>query len=316
MKVNPSIHFNEFCEHESTISDISGFKTVERNHPEFGLWKEQTIDLGHIRVFHHQANFKRQVNVRFDDGTLDKYVHHCISLDGEMGAHFLNHNVTAKLSHQSYHQVFVPEEEYVLGMVEKFTNVHIEVERTHYAALLSDTEEWSANLRKKLFESQLYYPGEFKLSQSMMRVIHEIFNSPLTGYLKRVLIEAKVHELIALQLNGSEISRKETSRNEKDLFVEIKNYLDRTYLNEHSLKSIARQFGLNEFTLKKGFKTNYNTTVFDYLLTKRLEHAHELLLHTTQSIREISLISGYKYSNHFSTAFKKRFGISPFALRA
>jgi len=99
------------------------------------------------------------------------------------------------------------------------------------------------------------------------------------------------------------------------MFAEIKNYLDKTYLHEHSLNTIARQFGLNEFSLKKGFKANFNTTVFDYLLTKRMEHAHSLLLNTSQSIQEISSITGYKYSNHFSTAFKKRFGISPVAFR-
>lgn len=315
MKANPSIHFNEFNQYENLIFEQDGFRTVERDHPDFGIWREQTIDLGHIRVFHHQADLKRSVNVQFDDGTLDQYVHHCISLDGEMGAHFINHNLTAKLSPQSYHQVFVPEEEYVLGMADKFINVHIEVDRNHYAELLTDSEAWSANLRKKLFDSQVYYPGEFKLSQSMIRVIHEIFNSPLTGYLKRVLIEAKVHELIALQLNESELLCKEVCKNESNLFVEIKRYLDRTYLNDHSLKSIARQFGLNEFTLKKGFKANYHTTVFDYLLTKRLEHAHHLLLNTSNSVQEISSITGYKFSNHFSTAFKKRYGVSPAAIR-
>lgn len=315
MKANPSIHFNEFCQFEAVLHHENGIKKVERNHPEFGIWNEQSIDLGHIRLFLHEGNLKKNVEVRFDDGTLDKYVHHCISLNGMMGAHFLNHGLKANLNHQTYHQLFIPETDYVLGLSEKVTNVHIEIERTHYASLLSDSEPWSANLRKKLFNSELYYPGEFSLSHTMMRVIYEIFNSPLTGYLKRVLIEAKVHELIALQLNGSELVCKENGKTNKDLFIEIKNYLDMTYLSEHSLKSIARQFGLNEFSLKKGFKENFNSTVFDYLLTKRMAYAHELLATTTRSIQEISSITGYKYSNHFSTAFKKHYGIRPTTFR-
>jgi AraC-type DNA-binding domain-containing proteins len=233
-----------------------------------------------------------------------------------MNTHFQNHNLTAKLCSQSYHQVFIPEEGYLLGMGTKFTNVHIEVERDYYANLLSDSEEWSAKLRRKLFDAELYYPGEFKLSQAMTRVIYEIFNSPLTGYLKRVLIEAKIHELIALQLSGSEFSSQPKENSTQDLFMEIKNFLDNSFLEEHSLKNISRQFGVNEFALKKGFKTNFNTTVFEYLLSRRLDHAQLLLLNTSKPVGEISSIIGYKYSNHFSAAFKKKFGVSPASLKS
>ncbi len=317
MKASPSIHIDEFCHFSSSVISDDGVQKVERNHPDFGRWREQLIDLGHIKIFQHQSDLKQKVNVRFDDGTVNKYVHHCISLDGEMDAFFQNHNLAAKLSAHSYHQVFVPAEDYMLGMGKKFTNVHIEVERDHYANLLSDSEEWSANLRRKLYDDEVYYPGEFKLSQSMLRVIYEIFHSPLSGYLKKILIEAKVHELIALQLNGSEVSaNRKNEAGARDLFHEIRSYLDRTCLEEHSLKSISRQFGVNEFALKKGFKSNFNTTVFEYLLSRRLEHAQQLLLSTSKPVQEISALIGYKYSNHFSVAFKKKFGMSPAAMKA
>lgn len=317
IKTAPAIHFDEFHHYAIVSEKQEGFELEERNHPDFGQWVQRSLDLDHIKIFEHRVKLHQPVNIKFDDGSLGKYVHHCISVDGYLGAHFQEHNLSAVLSSQSYHQVFVPTEEYVLGMDDEFVNVHIEIDRDYYTSLLPDCEHWSATLRKKLLDLEMYYPGEFKLSQQMMHVIYEIFNSPLSGYLKRLLIEAKIHELIALQLNGSEVQSKQPHEQKSfDQFLEVREYLNKTFLEEHSLKSIARQFGLNEFTLKKGFKSNFNTTVFDYLLSKKLEYARELLQSTTQTVQEIGAATGYKYSNHFSTAFKKKFGVSPSFFRS
>ena len=71
------------------------------------------------------------------------------------------------------------------------------------------------------------------------------------------------------------------------------------------------RFGINEFALKNGYKTQFGTTVFDYLIGRRLEHARELLVQPTYSIQQVSAVVGYKHANHFSTAFKNRFGTTP-----
>ena len=150
----------------------------------------------------------------------------------------------------------------------------------------------------------------------MMRVIHSIFNSPISGSLKKLLIEAKVHELIALQLNSTvNVLQGKANPITTELFQSIRQYLDQTFLQDHSLKNIARHFAINEFSLKKGFKENFNTTVFEYLLNKRLEHGLELLQTGKYCVEEVGSTVGYKYPNHFSTAFKKRFGISPVQVR-
>jgi len=315
MHSRPTIDFEEFCYYTTQTEEQNGFQTVERQHPEFGFWKESYMNLGHIKVYQHVANLKETVNVLFEDTDAKNHVHHCISVGGEMNAHFVNAGLSAKLSSKKFHQVFVPENEYLLGMGKSFVNVHIEIERTYYAGLLSDSEKWSAEVRRKILENELYYPGEFSLTLPMMRTIQEIFNSPLSGSLKRLLIEAKVHELVALQLNGCIGESLESGAKTKDIFVAIRDFIDTTFLQEHSLKSIAREFAINEFALKKGFKEQFNTTVFDYILHKRMEHAQQLLLHSDKTIQQIGREIGYKYTNHFSAAFKSRFGVTPTALR-
>lgn len=69
--------------------------------------------------------------------------------------------------------------------------------------------------------------------------------------------------------------------------------------------------GINEYDLKKGFKEQFGRTVFGYLGEQRMSLAYELLKTKTQTIGEISSVVGYKNPQHFSSAFKKRFGLSP-----
>lgn len=313
MKSAPVIHFDEFSHYTTRVCEINGFRTVDRLHPDFGMWKEKFLDLGYIKIFEHRADLKQKVNVLFENSGLDKYVHHCMSIEGELGATFLDHDLTANLTSRSFHNLFLPGDEYYLGMGTQFLNVHIEVAREYYVNLLSDSELWSAEMKQRILNNTVLYPGEFKLSQPMMQTIHAIFNSSMSGSLKKLLIEAKVLELVAMQLHSS-VAKRETPEKkiqQEDLFWSIQKYLDENFLLDHSLKGIARHFGINEFILKKGFKETIGTTVFDYLLSRRLAHGLQLLQTTNKSITDIGSVIGYKYPNHFSSAFKKKYGGNP-----
>ncbi len=317
MKTSTTIDFDEFDHYTTDTREINGFLETSRQHPDFGYWQERSLNLKYIRIYEHRAHLLRPVNVQYQKAGLGNAVHHCISLKGSMGAHFLNNKLSANLTAQRYHQLYVPENDYLLHFDPIFNNVHIEIDREHYVNLLCNSEQWSCDLRKKLVDKEIYYPGDYAITADMLKAIHEIFNSLLSGSLKRLLLEAKVHELVALQLsNLSEKTASEKSPSpQQDLFYAIHDYLAGNFLKEHSLKEIARNFGINEFVLKKGFRENFNTTVFEFLLSKRLEHAYHLLLNADQTIQEISSIVGYKYHNHFSTAFKKKFGINPSLLK-
>lgn len=317
MKSAPVIGFSEFNFHTTQQREEDGFTCVERHHPDFGHWTESKFSVDHMTVYQHRTKLVRPVDVKFEEEPTANFVHHCISLDGEIGAHFRNMDISARLLPQRFHQLYVPEDEYTLSMGMAFTNVHLEIDRSYYMSLLGDSESWAEKLRNSLVNQKVFYPGEQVLSHQMIDTLQGIFNSPLSGGLKKLLIEAKLHELIALQLNTvfGEVKRSKKSAASRDLFHSIHDYLNTNFLKEHSLKEIARTFGINEFSLKKGFRENFQTTVFEFLLNKRLEYAREQLRNNQYTIQEVGSMIGYRYANHFSTAFKKRFGISPASIR-
>ena len=74
---------------------------------------------------------------------------------------------------------------------------------------------------------------------------------------------------------------------------------------------MARQFNLNEFKLKKGFKELYNTTIFKFHLEKRLEMSKLMIGNTPASLKIVAKKYGFRNYSHFSKAFKTKYGKKP-----
>ena len=63
--------------------------------------------------------------------------------------------------------------------------------------------------------------------------------------------------------------------------------------------------------LKKSFKELFGIPVIEYLYNLKMEHARKMLYEQGMYVSEVSSIVGYKNPNHFSTAFKRKFGVKP-----
>ena len=83
------------------------------------------------------------------------------------------------------------------------------------------------------------------------------------------------------------------------------------YANPPSISRLARQVGLNEFKLKKGFKAVFGTTIFGYVREHRMQLAKSLLLSGDMNVTEVSCAVGYSNASHFALSFRKEFGVNP-----
>ena len=88
-------------------------------------------------------------------------------------------------------------------------------------------------------------------------------------------------------------------------------YLNSRLDKEVKLSDITREMGTNKDKLYQVFKTYFKTTVLSWLREQRMLQAANLLINTPYSITRISREVGYPDSNHFSTAFKRTFNVSP-----
>jgi len=95
----------------------------------------------------------------------------------------------------------------------------------------------------------------------------------------------------------------------------------KTILNEQfdkpiTIPELAIKAGINESKLKEGFKELYGQSIHTYLLRLRLERARHLLENSSTPITDITWHIGYSHVTHFTTLFKKEFGITPGEWRA
>jgi len=156
-----------------------------------------------------------------------------------------------------------------------------------------------------------------KVNAKMFSVIQDIRNCTYEGLTRRIYLESKTYELLALCYDNSDNLGAEHKLSPQDLerlhfaAQTIRENLD----NPFTIIDLARKAGINQTKLKQGFKSVFGDTVFGYLQQVRMEQARQYLLDTNLSIQEISTLSGYQSVSNFSSAFKKKFRYSPNTLR-
>lgn len=92
-------------------------------------------------------------------------------------------------------------------------------------------------------------------------------------------------------------------------------YMDEAFTQRLDLKCIASRVNLNPAYFLRLFKQSFHVTPFEYIASKRLNLAWQMVTTTDLSILEISERLGYCNQFHFSQVFRKHFGTSPLPLR-
>ncbi len=97
---------------------------------------------------------------------------------------------------------------------------------------------------------------------------------------------------------------------ESILALQIKQYLDKNYLEELILNDLALMFNLSVVHLIRVFKKEFGLPIHSYILNKKVHFAKELLA-SDLSIVEVTQNSGFFDQSHLNRSFKRIFQISP-----
>lgn len=82
-----------------------------------------------------------------------------------------------------------------------------------------------------------------------------------------------------------------------------------------TLAELANALGLSRFHFWRAFKQSTGMTPHAYMAKRRLEKASEMLRTTSLSATEIAMACHFATPSHFTTAFKREFGITPTEFR-
>jgi AraC family transcriptional regulator len=88
------------------------------------------------------------------------------------------------------------------------------------------------------------------------------------------------------------------------------------YIEEHldgnlSLETMAAQVDVSPLYLARAFKVAMGQSPHQYVLTRRLERAKELLRNTDMPIVDVALACGFSSQSHLSNWFVRLVGVSP-----
>ncbi|SDG05755.1 AraC-type DNA-binding protein [Pedobacter terrae] len=206
--------------------------------------------------------------------------------------------------------------EFDTGGPHKFFEINFE--RARFIDLTCESSILLKNFAENIMNSRSVEISSetLPITLAMHSCINDIMNCNFTGGLKLLFLQSKCLELLALQAQAFEEAAKKTNTSIKSNYDKERIYYAREYLlananHPPSLTELSKIASINEFKLKQGFKEVFKNTVFGYLSDYKLQKAKELLADGNKDIKIISDELGYSSVQHFSTAFSKKFGISP-----
>lgn len=119
--------------------------------------------------------------------------------------------------------------------------------------------------------------------------------------------------LILMEVAGEILSYRNTYPEPVAHALEI---IDHNFNNaELSLETLSIRVGLSKYHFARMFKEHMGESLGEYILQKRMQTAMDLLLRTSQPVKEIQYICGFNNYSYFLTVFRKFHGMPPGAVR-
>lgn len=93
--------------------------------------------------------------------------------------------------------------------------------------------------------------------------------------------------------------------------IDLLPFMEANYMQDMSLEEFATYTGRSLATFKRDFAKVCDLSPGKWLIRRRLDKAYELLSHGNVKPSDVYIKVGFKNRSHFSSAFKRKFGISP-----
>ncbi|MEB6379721.1 AraC family transcriptional regulator [Leclercia adecarboxylata] len=134
---------------------------------------------------------------------------------------------------------------------------------------------------------------------------------------RQLLLEGVMYQLLGhgLHLREQEgAARVSAPGGEHARLEQIRHLLENAPEQDYTLAQLAARAAMSPSSLRSKFRQAYGCTVFDYLRDCRLGLARRYLLEG-HSVQQAAWMSGYQHATNFATAFRRRYGICPGAVR-
>ncbi len=182
-----------------------------------------------------------------------------------------------------------------------------------------DLPEFLRTVTAEQHQSSVY--RDFHIRSRLLAITSDIITTPVESPIYIPYMEARATELLCLALDELldpiSLSSAPTVEDpvERGKLEAAHAYIRDNYRSSPTIVEIARHAGLNRNSLYYGFKRRWGVNVSEFLQSLKLEEAHRLLLQSPHSVNEIAEMVGFKHQSNLTTAFRKKYGLTPSRLR-
>ncbi len=194
--------------------------------------------------------------------------------------------------------------------------VHIHLSVPFFHSIFCHEKECVPKGLKPILHGTLDQPYAFltgmslKVRSALTRLIKPPSPGVPTSLSYQGIALCLIAEQIARANSCSSNQEKIRCDNQRQL-IRARDLLIRDLVSPPNLKQLAKKTGLNINKLQKGFNLLYGVSVNKYLQQCRMKEANRLFHETEMNVSQIASEVGYTNASHFSTAYKKHFGILP-----
>ena len=172
--------------------------------------------------------------------------------------------------------------------------------------------------------SQQYYDFFLKQSKNVFRppffdravsVLNEIISVNEAREQNAEIISSKlIVELLTLALTSNNGDQMYDSALKQKL-ASVHEYIDTHFSEDLSLEKLASEFYISKFYLTREYKKIYGMTIFQHIITSRINYGKNLLRFSEKSVEEIAHLCGFNDQSYFARQFKKSENLTCFAYR-
>lgn len=147
--------------------------------------------------------------------------------------------------------------------------------------------------------------------------IMQLFKGNQNGLERKMLIEANSIKLITALIKRYRVESTYSggpyrfSSHDIEMINNAKNRIIDNIKNTPIVKDLALNIGMNTNKLQKGFHMLFGKSIRQFTISLKMHYALNLLDNGRFSISEIAYKVGYTNKGHFSSLFKKEFGLLP-----
>ena len=151
-----------------------------------------------------------------------------------------------------------------------------------------------------------------RLSQALVGLWHELADDAPAG-----LVADQLMRTVLATLAGRGGRRLPTGRERLPSHTvrRLRDYVESRLACDIHVTELAEVADLSPAHFARAFAATVGMTPFRYVMTRRLARAKELLEGTRRSALDIALDVGFKTPSHFTSRFRREFGVTPRAIR-